>query len=69
MACPPDVSPGTDPLAGGSQPMAEDRAANEPGVVTKLSPRPVAARHGLTPDLEKNLAAVDVLTDALVAPA
>src|SRR6266480_3350497 len=102
--------------------MADDRPANEPGVVTKLSPRPVAdttarltgilgakgvklftvidqsaearqvglelrdttlvifgnpaagtpvlaARHGLGPGLEKNLAAIDVLTDALVASA
>ena len=28
----------------------------------------IAARHGLGPGLEKNLAAVDALTDALVAP-
>ena len=39
---------------------------------TKVSydaPVALAARHGLGPDLQKNLAAIDALTDALVAPA
>jgi len=35
--------------------------------VSYYAPAELAARHGLTPDLEKNLAAVDALTDALVA--
>jgi hypothetical protein len=86
--------------------MAGDAAAKEPGVVIKLSPRPVddtvarladilgldlplkvlvwddagqtkvsyyapgelAARHRLGPGLAGNLAAIDTLTDALVAP-
>ena len=37
--------------------------------VSYYAPAELAARHGLAPDLEKNLAAIDVLTDALVAPA
>jgi uncharacterized protein (DUF302 family) len=37
--------------------------------VSYYSPAEIAARHGLGPGLEKNLAAIDVLTDALVAPA
>jgi uncharacterized protein (DUF302 family) len=36
--------------------------------VSYYAPAEIAARHGLGPDLEKNLAAIDVLTDALVAP-
>jgi uncharacterized protein (DUF302 family) len=36
--------------------------------VSYYSPAEIAARHGLGPGLGKNLAAVDVLTDALVAP-
>src|SRR5215831_9559382 len=35
--------------------------------VSYYAPAALAARHGLTPDLEKNLAAVGALTDALVA--
>jgi uncharacterized protein (DUF302 family) len=37
--------------------------------VSYYSPAEIAARHGLDPGLEKNLAAIDVLTNALVAPA
>ena len=37
--------------------------------VSYYSPAEIAARHGLGPGLEKNLAAIDVLTDALVTPA
>jgi len=37
--------------------------------VSYYAPAELAARHGLGPDLEKNLAAIDALTDALVAPA
>jgi uncharacterized protein (DUF302 family) len=37
--------------------------------VTYYSPAELAARYGLGPDLEKNLAAIDALTDAVVAPA
>jgi uncharacterized protein (DUF302 family) len=37
--------------------------------VSYYSPAEIAARHGLGPDLEKNLAAIDALTDALIAPA
>jgi uncharacterized protein (DUF302 family) len=37
--------------------------------VTYYAPAELAARHGLGPDLEKNLAAIDTLTDALVTPA
>jgi len=36
--------------------------------VSYYAPAEIAARHGLGPDLEKNLAAIDTLTDALVAP-
>ena len=36
--------------------------------VSYYAPAEIAARHGLGPSLEKNLAAVDALTDALVAP-
>ena len=35
--------------------------------VSYYAPAELAARHGLGPDLEKNLAAIDTLTDALVA--
>lgn len=51
--------------------MAEDLAASEPGVVTKVSynaPAEVAARHRLRADLAGNLAAIDPLTDAVVTP-
>jgi uncharacterized protein (DUF302 family) len=37
--------------------------------VSYYTPAELAARHGLGPDLEKNLAAIDALTDALVAAA
>ena len=37
--------------------------------VSYYAPGELAARHGLGPDLEKNLAAIDSLTDALVTPA
>jgi len=37
--------------------------------VSYYAPAELAARHGLGPDLEKNLAAIDPLTDALVTPA
>ena len=37
--------------------------------VSYYAPTELAARHGLGPDLEKNLAAIDSLTDALVTPA
>jgi uncharacterized protein (DUF302 family) len=37
--------------------------------VSYYAPAELAARHGLGPDLEKNLAAIDSLTDALVTPA
>ena len=37
--------------------------------VSYYAPAELAARHGLGPDLEKNLAAIDALTDALVAAA
>src|SRR5215831_14373760 len=37
--------------------------------VSYYAPAEVAARHGLAPGIEKNLAAIDALTDALVAPA
>ena len=37
--------------------------------VSYYAPAELAARHGLAPGLEKNLAAIDALTDALVAPA
>jgi uncharacterized protein (DUF302 family) len=37
--------------------------------VSYYAPAEIAARHGLGPDLEKNLAAIDALTDALVGPA
>jgi uncharacterized protein (DUF302 family) len=37
--------------------------------VSYYAPAELAARHGLGPGLEKNLAAVDALTDALVGPA
>jgi len=37
--------------------------------VSYYAPAELAARHGLGPDLEKNLAAIDALTDALVGPA
>jgi uncharacterized protein (DUF302 family) len=37
--------------------------------VSYYAPAELAARHGLGPDLEKNLAAIDALTDALVVPA
>jgi uncharacterized protein (DUF302 family) len=37
--------------------------------VSYYAPAELAARHGLGPGLEKNLAAIDALTDALVAPA
>jgi uncharacterized protein (DUF302 family) len=37
--------------------------------VSYYAPAELAARHGLGPDLEKNLAAIDTLTDALVAAA
>ena len=37
--------------------------------VSYYAPAELAARHGLGPDLEKNLAAIDALTDALVASA
>jgi uncharacterized protein (DUF302 family) len=36
--------------------------------VSYYSPAELAARHGLGPGLEKNLAAIDTLTDALVGP-
>jgi uncharacterized protein (DUF302 family) len=36
--------------------------------VTYYAPSELAARHGLGPGLEQNLAAIDALTDALVAP-
>jgi uncharacterized protein (DUF302 family) len=36
--------------------------------VSYYSPAELAARHGLSPGLEKNLAAIDTLTDALVVP-
>ena len=36
--------------------------------VTYVSPAELAARYQLGPDLEKNLAAINPLTDALVAP-
>jgi len=36
--------------------------------VSYYSPAELAARHGLGPDLEKNLAAINALTDATVAP-
>jgi uncharacterized protein (DUF302 family) len=36
--------------------------------VSYYAPAEIAARHGLGPGLEKNLAAIDALTDALVAP-
>lgn len=36
--------------------------------VTYLSPQAFAARHGLGPELAENLAGIDPLTDALVAP-
>jgi uncharacterized protein (DUF302 family) len=36
--------------------------------VSYYSPAELAARHGLSPGLEKNLAAIDTLTDALVGP-
>jgi uncharacterized protein (DUF302 family) len=35
--------------------------------VSYYAPAELAARHGLRPELEKNLAAIDTLTDALVA--
>ena len=37
--------------------------------VSYYAPAELAARHGLAPGLEKNLAAIDALTDALVAAA
>jgi len=37
--------------------------------VSYYAPAEIAARHGLGPDLQKNLAAIDALTDALVAQA
>jgi uncharacterized protein (DUF302 family) len=37
--------------------------------VSYYAPAEIAARHGLGPELEKNLAAIDALTDALVVPA
>ena len=37
--------------------------------VSYYAPAEIAARHGLGPDLERNLAAIDALTDALVVPA
>ena len=37
--------------------------------VSYYAPAEIAARHGLGPGLEKNLAAIDALTDALVVPA
>ena len=37
--------------------------------VSYYAPAELAARHGLGPGLERNLAAIDALTDALVAPA
>ena len=37
--------------------------------VSYYAPAELAARHGLGPDLEKHLAAIDSLTDALVTPA
>src|SRR5215470_15720068 len=37
--------------------------------VSYYTPAELAARHRLGPDLEKNLAAIDALTDALVASA
>ena len=37
--------------------------------VSYYAPAELAARHGLGPDLEKNLAAIDSLTDALVTSA
>jgi uncharacterized protein (DUF302 family) len=37
--------------------------------VSYYAPSELAARHGFGPDLEKNLAAIDALTDALVSPA
>ena len=36
--------------------------------VSYYAPAELAARHGLGPGLEKNLAAIDALTDALIAP-
>jgi uncharacterized protein (DUF302 family) len=36
--------------------------------VSYYAPAEIAARHGLGPGLEKNLAAIDALTDALVEP-
>jgi uncharacterized protein (DUF302 family) len=36
--------------------------------VSYYAPAEIAARHGLGPGLEKNLAAIDALTDAVVAP-
>jgi uncharacterized protein (DUF302 family) len=36
--------------------------------VSYYAPAEIAARHGLSADLEKNLAAIDALTDALVSP-
>jgi uncharacterized protein (DUF302 family) len=36
--------------------------------VTYNAPSELAGRYGLGPDLEQNLAAIDALTDALVAP-
>ena len=37
--------------------------------VSYYAPAEIAARHGLGPDLEQKLAAIDALTDALVVPA
>ena len=37
--------------------------------VSYYAPAALAARHGFGPDLQKNLAAIDALTDALVASA
>jgi uncharacterized protein (DUF302 family) len=37
--------------------------------ISYYAPAEIAARHGLGPALEKNLAAIDALTDALVVPA
>jgi uncharacterized protein (DUF302 family) len=37
--------------------------------VSYYAPAEIAARHGLGPGLAKNLAAIDALTDALIAPA
>jgi len=36
--------------------------------VSYYAPAEIAARHGLGPGLEKNLVAIDALTDALVSP-